>query len=103
MNKDNAVTWEEPPDDGMLRRRLTDAHPLVVALKSNPNRWARLGEHERQAAASTMKSRINEGCFGWSKPAGSFEAVIRRIDGQYVVYARYVAKGAAGQPVDGAR
>lgn len=89
----NAIVWEEPPPS-TIRRRLLNTSPLVAELKANKGLWARLAGYDKESTAQNLARRISKGRNAWARPAGTFEAVMRRVDGKAVVYVRYVGQSA---------
>ena len=72
-------------------------------LRANPGRWARVKTcpfqgyqyGKAQAGATSTASRIRRGGAKYWQPKGAFEAVSRRVNNAYCVYARYVGEGGA--------
>lgn len=99
---DDQIIWEEPPPSA--RANYASPRPSwVFDLRARPGHWARVREFPYQGdqyakaagAASALATRIRKGGAKYWQPAGSFEAVSRRADGAYRVYARYVGEGGA--------
>ena len=105
QDNDNPIVWEDPPEPA--RANYASPKPSWVdELEAKPGQWARVREFPYQGdqyakasgAASALATRIRKGGAKYWRPAGSFEAVSRRADTAFRVYARYV-----GQPNGDAR
>ncbi len=75
------------------RRNNTPAMRFTAAaemLRARPGQWARVQKRDKRAHAATAAYQINRGLLAAFRPAGSFEAASRTVDGEYLVYARYV-------------
>jgi hypothetical protein len=83
------IAWENPPPS---RWRGMDAPGWVEELVAHPGRWARVHECPSVSAASNYAKRTREGLVAWARPAGSWEAVARVVDGRAWVYARYLGE-----------
>lgn len=89
------MKWETPPD--APNRRDTPKR-IAEALRSKPGTWARVREYPTASPTSMENSGaqqfayiINSGNTPAFQPAGSFEAVARRVDDNTAgVWARYV-------------
>jgi putative sterol carrier protein len=79
-----SVEWEEPPPPP------TKQPDFVAELKANPDRWAVIAICKVRSTAAAYVHRIRTGGFVWSRPAASFEAVYRKVEDEFRVYARYV-------------
>ncbi|MFH8409575.1 hypothetical protein ACH4FX_33055 [Streptomyces sp. NPDC018019] len=87
----NAIEFQSLPQP----RRRTNAPAMrftaaAEMLKARPGQWARVQKREKRARAATAAYQINRGLLAAFRPAGSFEAASRTVDGEYLVYARYV-------------
>jgi hypothetical protein len=81
---------DEPPSVKVCRGTLA---PTMDALRERPGHWALVATYKSQASAGTCAKNIRDGRAAGSKPAGSFDAVSRRIgDKRHAVYARFVAE-----------
>src|SRR5690242_14079601 len=90
------IRWEEPPATlrGQGRRgiRTTAAdHWAAVAetLRDRPGEWAVIFEGDN-GPASGIATKVKRAYSPAFSPAESFDALIRKVDGQTLVYARYV-------------
>ena len=79
------LTWEEPPEE---RGRLAYTDETVEALRANPGKWARLGP----IGSASVASNIKRGRPVAYQPAGSFDAVSRKINGELILFARYLGE-----------
>lgn len=90
------VRWEEPPEStygGPGKPKPLVAHDLIAwQLRRDPGRWALIVEG---GTHSSMGSLISRGKIRPYSPAGSFEAVVRTINGSYNVYARFIGQEGA--------
>jgi hypothetical protein len=91
MSNTPKIVWADPTKVGA--RRTDDHEAFVEALKSRPGQWA---IHPRSATQSPVQSAslaisIRHARVKAYRPAGAFEAAIRRVDDEHTnVYARYV-------------
>jgi hypothetical protein len=91
------MKWEEPPTSGGFDKRKNAYEDEAEALRSRPGEWGvvvTFAPSEDSRARSTSNS-ITKGKYVEFRPAGSFEAVSRKVpgdDGNEIikVYARYV-------------
>lgn len=86
------VEWADPPPDP---RRSSSAEgkrytEFAGTLKANPGRWARFPYDYSDGGACVAQQKIKNGRAEYWRPAGSFEATTRQIDGRRVVFVRYV-------------
>jgi hypothetical protein len=84
---DGVISWEDPPPPG--GDGTADHRPWAIVaaeLRSRPGIWALI---DNRSGNISLTTRINQGR-SWWKPAGSFEAVSRFVDGRLHIYARYV-------------
>jgi hypothetical protein len=83
----NEIKWEDPPPDG----RSTQWSEVTDQLRARPGSWAIVAVRRSIGSASDIcekfKTARQSPAFA---PAGSFEAVTRKVDGEYRVYARYL-------------
>ena len=82
MTTDN-LRWEDPP-----AQRIDD---VVAALRSRPFTWAVVVTVPVRSGAVRIKEVLTGGYFLGGK-RGAIEAVIREVDREYRVYARYVGR-----------
>jgi hypothetical protein len=54
----NGIVWEEPPKRGRRARLVDELTPIVVELRRNPGRWARLREFGAKGSASASRKPI---------------------------------------------
>lgn len=93
---DAGLVWEDPPPDSRGRRPgwadEDDHDAFAAALRARPMRWARLPltSAGTGTAACIVMARLVA-----YRPARSFEAVRRTVDGRSYVYARYVGQVAS--------
>jgi hypothetical protein len=67
-------------------------------LKEKPRTWAVVAVYSDRSNAGTLSQRIRQGRNkAWQAP-GDFDSVVRTVDGQHRVYARYLGDG--GLPDD---
>lgn len=59
-------------------------------------KWAVIATESSPSSAGSIASRIREGVFMAMRPAGSFDACSRSVDGEYLVYACYVGDETPG-------
>ncbi|MGW2169168.1 hypothetical protein ACWC1C_01395 [Streptomyces sp. NPDC001705] len=59
-------------------------------LREKPGQWAIVTTCVNAGSSSSMARAIRVGARAAWKPAGDFDAVARRVDGEYRVYARYL-------------
>lgn len=85
------LRWEEPPPDLREGRRPRDVDHQTIAeeLRRRPGRWAAIAAGSVQTGLVTQ---IRTGIVAAYRPAGSFEAVRRTVDGRATVYARYLGE-----------
>lgn len=85
----NEIKWEDPPADA----RRNDWAPIAAELRAHPMKWAMIAARKTIGPASDISEKV-KGARPTSpkffQPPGSFEAVTRKVDGEYRVYARYV-------------
>lgn len=90
------VKWEAPPpaaNGGKSIAASAERHRgLAQQLKDNPGEWAVVGTKETPALAGQNAYDIRKANLAAYRPAGSFEAVARTVDGEHRVYARYVGE-----------
>lgn len=88
------VVWEEPPVSvrGSGNHREPTFHDkLSQTLRSRPNQWARIPDFFGKNASRTAH-RIRKAAVRAYRPAGSFEATCRIVDGRSCLFARYVGE-----------
>lgn len=91
--KHQIMRWEDPPPrakPGRVYARGASSYDDVAStLRANPERWALVREVPTPST-SGLGSAINCGRWACFQPAGTFEAVSRRVGGVERIYARYV-------------
>lgn len=84
------LRWEEPPPTRLRRDRIERDHDAIaLALRERPGEWAAIATGSVQTGLVTQ---IRTGFVAAYRPAGSFEAVRRTVDGRPTVYARYLGE-----------
>lgn len=63
----------------------------AAELRTRPNCWAILSRCETQLLAARIATKVRHGDIAAFRPAGTFEATSRTVDGEFRVYARYVS------------
>lgn len=86
-----ALAWEEPP----VNRSSTWLEE-ASQLRACPGQWAVICIKPHSRAAVAMASHISNGNLAAFRPAGTFEATSRTVDGEARVYARYVGSEEQG-------
>lgn len=95
---DGVLRWEDPPTAHSAagkpkQPRRTDKWRTVAAeLRARPGEWAVLLEAERFGNGGGIAGKIKAGDLAAFRPAGSFDATTRTVDGLYAVYARYIGE-----------
>ncbi len=88
------IQFEEPPAPRLGRPgRVHDE--AAEMLKGRPKEWARVAECVSANSSSSMAFSIRSGRTQAYRPVGAFEAVARKVGGQYFVYARFIGGDAA--------
>ncbi|MFG3509681.1 hypothetical protein ACGF5F_29735 [Streptomyces sp. NPDC047821] len=86
--------WEDPPPSSQRVYRKHDA--IARQLRANPARWAMVALCRSSGNARSMASNIRVGKTLAYTPAGDFDAVVREVDDEVRVYARYLGEGKDG-------
>lgn len=90
------VTWSKPPpaaNGGKSQREGAERHrELARQLKDSPGEWAHVATKRTSRLAGSHAHDIRRATLAAYRPAGSFEAVARTVDGEHRVYARYVGE-----------
>ena len=83
----NGIVWEDPPGARTGRNGIdTIIAPLVIELRRNPGKWARLKTFDRKQGASSAKNGL-----GKRGTYPDIEFVGRSLpDGTSALYGRYV-------------
>lgn len=84
------ITWEEPPPP-----KQRDFRGVPDALRAKPGQWARIAEYGNPGQAGMLVARIRRGEVSYWQPAGTFEAVARRVGDKHGVWVRYVGEAGA--------
>lgn len=87
------IVWEEPPQsnwNSIARRELQE---FADALRANPGRWARYPRDAHPTVTTYIKKARSK---VWA-PAGSFEATISTVNGEKIVFVRYVGESKGDQ------
>ena len=84
------LRWEEPPDQPENSRRIR--RTVADDLRDKPGAWAVIRECSTDQAARNVAHRTRNGFTVPFRPARSFEATVRFVDGKHLVYARYVGE-----------
>lgn len=93
-NPTERFPWEEPPSPNGAGFHI-DTKALRAQLMSAPGRWARVRSYTTSRTAHSYKGGIRGGESPWNRPRGAFDATVRQVDGEYVVYVRYVGQNGA--------
>lgn len=81
----------EPPPAKV--RPVRGRHYLVAhRLRAKPGQWAVVGTYNGAESARATARHIRQGRLESYRPAGSFEAESRTVDGEARVYARFVGE-----------
>jgi hypothetical protein len=86
------LRWEDPPEADRRGNRsvpaVADWYRIAAQLCARPGDWAAIAV----GAATSTPTIIREGRYAAFRPPGAFDAVGRRVNGTYTVYARYIGK-----------
>jgi hypothetical protein len=80
--------FEEPPAPHQKPRG--SQMEAAQKLREKPGEWGMITDCRNSGSSSSMARAIRKGTRKAWEPAGDFEAVARKVDGQYRVYARYM-------------
>ena len=86
----DTIIREQPPASRSGNRGSERYRETADLLKGDPGEWYRISSGQR---FPELAARIKRGTTVAFKPAGSFEAVARKQDGLWSVWARYVGTG----------
>lgn len=86
----SAVVWEDPPPSLSGAGNTAAIRAFAEELRANPGKWARYPSLPKGSGSPT-RDRIVKG--HWVGGSG-FEAVGRKVDGQTVIYVRFVGDAA---------
>lgn len=79
------LKFENPPEPDYVQHA-----DVAKLLRRRPNQWARVGDYANPPSARSTAQSIRKAGLRAYAPAGAYEAISREVDGQHVVYARYV-------------
>lgn len=90
----SVLRWEDPPTTGRGRARTgLVAHELIAyQLRKRPGEWGVIQEVTVASGAPSLAGDIKAGRYKPYQPAGSFDAVVRKVNDVVTVYARYVGQ-----------
>lgn len=80
--------FEEPP--APFQRPRGDQATAAKALMERPGEWGIVAICCNSGSSASMARAVRKGVSKTWQPAGDFEALSRKVDGEYRVYARYV-------------
>lgn len=89
------IRWEEPRPTGHTGRpQLRNARFQAAAeeLRARPGEWGVIAECSKKEN-SALPTHIRTGALAPFAPSGDFDACSRIVDGQRVIYARYLGDG----------
>lgn len=84
----NRIRFEEPPAKSHRATGKTKHEKIADKLTKRPGEWALIGHYSTPGSANSIAYMIRHARCDAYAPAGSFESVSRRVDGEYCVYAR---------------
>ncbi len=95
MTDDDVFRWENPPPDAKGRNgKSLITHELIASrLRGRPGHWALI---HTTSAPSAIPRNITLGRIRAYAPAGTFQAVSRRVGDEFRIYVRFVGE-VAGQ------
>lgn len=82
------LIWEEPPEVARGRGAEPKYARILATLQDRPGEWARLSVPEVKDIAPLVTS-INGGTLK-GVAAGDYEATSRTVDGERLLYVRYI-------------
>lgn len=90
--------FEEPPAGPPTSRAYRTQQHLIAAaaLRERPGEWAMIKTTETSSAARSSAAQIRSAVLVAYRPAGSFGATARTVDGEHRVYARYLGEAVEG-------
>lgn len=80
--------FEEPP--APFQKPRGDQAKAAKALMERPGEWGMVTVCRSGGSSSSMARAIRKGVSKTWQPAGDFEALARKVNGEYRVYARYM-------------
>jgi len=84
------IEWSDPPTSSRDNRNWPQ---IAAALRLRPNEWAIVEKPATAYQAGQLAANIRRGKVGGVRPDEDFDAMSRKVDGEYRVYARYVGGG----------
>lgn len=91
------IRFDGPPPAPKTGTSVGTRHAKTAdVLRDRAGEWAVIDVSDRASVTHSMASAIRTARLRPYAPAGSFEAVSRKVDGEYRVYARYVGTGEGG-------
>lgn len=94
-DKSDELVWEAPPNAGRSHRERTgEMAERLAPLRDRPGEWAKVpnpteGPNAANHAAQAIRGGEYQGIM-----VGEFEATTRMVDGQRLLWARYVGDDA---------
>lgn len=82
------IRFEDPPTPHR-RGPSKEYQAIAEALRARPGEWAIIHDHAAEGSSRNVAVRIKNGTCRAFRPAGAFDAVSRRVEGRFRVYARY--------------
>jgi hypothetical protein len=90
------LTFEEPPRPASITASVQEQEDAARQLRARPGEWAPVTKQSSAGNAGQFAYTVRRGLRKAWLPAGEFEAVARKVDGEYRVYARFVG-GQSGE------
>lgn len=90
MRMSEEMVWEEPPRLPLEAAPRASHHALARQLRAKPGEWGRIGSYSSAESASATAYTVRHAKVTAWVPEGHYEAVARKVEGEYRVYARYV-------------
>lgn len=81
----NGIRWEEPPASrvGKTAKVLAEVRALVIELKRNPGKWARIKDYASASGAGSIRTKL-------VAAFPDVEFVARKLDDGSAIWARFV-------------
>jgi hypothetical protein len=86
------LKFEEPPEPQRGRASLEEQREFAKQLRARPGQWAVVTVRTTAAEAGQYAYTVRKGVRKLFQPAGTFEAVSRKVGDEHRVYARYVGE-----------
>jgi hypothetical protein len=85
------LEWKDPPESRVLARPNSEYIAIADELRAHTGQWARI---KANVSGTSLPSDIKKGRIRAFRPAGTFEAVVRRgaIAKRWDVFVRYVGE-----------